>query len=143
MIRKLRFCNNIQWVHPKSKDCKLKNYNPWDQEIKKGTWYLQIMKVRQVSECAWLDWCNLIGMQITTTYKIRTKYYENMRLNKHKESSKTNIGNHFFSQIVLFSNHHHCQIKTHSDSNKYFSYVIKMAMILINKIFIIIGAPVC
>jgi hypothetical protein len=77
--------------------------------IKKGTWYLQIMKVRQVSECAWLDWCNLIGMQITTTYKIRTKYYENMRLNKHKESSKTNIGNHFFSQIVLFSNHPHCQ----------------------------------
>jgi hypothetical protein len=28
------------------------------------------MKVKQVSECAWLDWCNLIGIQITTTYKI-------------------------------------------------------------------------
>ena len=25
MSRKLRFCNNIQWVHSKSKDCKLKN----------------------------------------------------------------------------------------------------------------------
>ena len=27
-----RFCNNLQWVHSKSKDCKSKNYNPWDQE---------------------------------------------------------------------------------------------------------------
>jgi hypothetical protein len=35
--------------------------------MKKGSWYLQIIKVRQVAECSWLDWCNLIGMQITTT----------------------------------------------------------------------------
>jgi hypothetical protein len=34
-------------------------------------------------------------MQITTTYKIRTKYYENMRPNKHKESPKTNHGELF------------------------------------------------
>jgi hypothetical protein len=49
----------------------------------------------QVSECAWLDWCNLIGIQITTTYKIRTKYLENMRPNKQKKSPKTNLGEPF------------------------------------------------
>ena len=27
-----RFCNYLQWVHSKSKDCKPKNYNHWDQE---------------------------------------------------------------------------------------------------------------
>jgi hypothetical protein len=42
-----------------------------------------MFKVRQVVECAWLDWCNLIGIQITTTYTIRTKYYENMKPNKY------------------------------------------------------------
>jgi len=31
-------------------------------------------------------------MQITTTYKIRTKYCENMRSSKYKNSPKTNIG---------------------------------------------------
>ena len=31
-------------------------------------------------------------MQITTTYKIHTKYYENMRSNKYKDSPKTNLG---------------------------------------------------
>jgi hypothetical protein len=51
-----------------------------------------IINLRQVAECAWLDWCNLIGIQITTTYKIRTKYNENMRPNKHQESPKTNPG---------------------------------------------------
>jgi hypothetical protein len=33
--------------------------------------------------------------QITTTYKIRTKYFENMRPNKHNESPKTNLGEPF------------------------------------------------
>ena len=28
----------------------------------------------QVVECGWLDWCNLIRMQTTTKYKIRTNY---------------------------------------------------------------------
>jgi hypothetical protein len=46
----------------------------------------------QAVECAWLNWCNLIGMQKTTTYKIRTEYYENMRPNKHQEIPKTNLG---------------------------------------------------
>ena len=27
-----RFCNYLQWVHSKSKYCKPKNYNHWDQE---------------------------------------------------------------------------------------------------------------
>ena len=31
----------------------------------------------------------MIGMQKTTTYKIRTKYYENIRPNKHNESPKS------------------------------------------------------
>jgi hypothetical protein len=35
-------------------------------------WYLQFSKSCQVVECPWLDWCNLIGIQITTTYTIRT-----------------------------------------------------------------------
>ena len=43
-------------------------------------------------------------MQITTTYKIHTKYYENMKPNKYKKSPKKNLGNHLFSQIVSFSN---------------------------------------
>ena len=60
--------------------------------IKYGSWYLQIIKVRQVVECAWLDWCNIIGIQITTTYKIRTKYYENIRPNTNKENPKKNLG---------------------------------------------------
>jgi hypothetical protein len=30
--------------------------------------------------------------QKTTTYKIRTEYYENMRPNKNQESPKTNLG---------------------------------------------------
>ena len=60
--------------------------------IKKRSWYLQIIKVRQVVECAWLDWYNIIGIQRTAAYKIRTKYFENMRPNKHKESPKTNLG---------------------------------------------------
>ena len=32
------------------------------------------------------DWIDviLIGIQITTTYEIQTKYYENMRSNKYK-----------------------------------------------------------
>jgi hypothetical protein len=63
--------------------------------IKQGTWYLQIMKVGQVSECAWLDWYNLIGIQIDTTNKIHTKYCEHMRPNKHMESPKTNLGELF------------------------------------------------
>jgi hypothetical protein len=44
--------------------------------------YLQMSKTWQVVECAFLDWCNLIIMQITTKYKIRTKYNENFRPNK-------------------------------------------------------------
>jgi hypothetical protein len=43
--------------------------------------YLQMSKTWQVVECAYLDWCNLIRIQITTKYKIRTKYNENLRPN--------------------------------------------------------------
>jgi len=57
--------------------------------ILKGIWYLHIGKACQVVEWAWLDWCNLIGMQKTTKYKIRTKYNDNLRPNKHTESRKT------------------------------------------------------
>ena len=42
-------------------------------------------------ECAWLDWCNLILVQILTKYKIPTKYYVNIRPNKHNESPKSNL----------------------------------------------------
>jgi len=52
-------------------------------------WYLQKSKAWQVVECACLDWCNLIRIQITKKYKIRTKYNENLRPNKYKESRKT------------------------------------------------------
>ena len=52
-------------------------------------WYLQISKACQVVECAFLDWCNLIRIQITAKYKIRTKDNNNLRPNKHKESRKT------------------------------------------------------
>jgi hypothetical protein len=52
-----------------------------------------VMVVMQLSvsivECLSLDWCNLIRKQITTKYKIRTKYNENLRPNKHNESRKT------------------------------------------------------
>ena len=51
--------------------------------ILEGIVYLQSSKSCQIVECPWLDWCNLIGIQITTTYKIHTKYYENMRSNKY------------------------------------------------------------
>ena len=43
--------------------------------------YLQINKACEVDECLSLDGCNLIRMQITTKYKIRTKYNENLRPN--------------------------------------------------------------
>jgi hypothetical protein len=36
-----------------------------------------------------------IGIQITTTYTIRAKYYENVRPNKYMESRKTNLGESF------------------------------------------------
>jgi hypothetical protein len=52
-------------------------------------WYLQSSKASQVVECAFLDWCNLIRIQITTKYKIHTKYNDNLRPNKHKESRIT------------------------------------------------------
>jgi hypothetical protein len=39
-----------------------------------------------------------------------------MRPNKHKESRKTNLGNHFFSQIVSFSNDPHCQFLSGNSS---------------------------
>ena len=52
-------------------------------------WYLQSSKACQVVECAFLDWCNLIRIQITAKYKIRTKYNDKLRLNKHKKSRKT------------------------------------------------------
>jgi len=57
--------------------------------ILEGIWYLQSSKTCQVVECAWLDWCNLIGIQSTTKYKLRTKYNANLRPNKHTESRKT------------------------------------------------------
>ena len=34
--------------------------------------YLQISKACQAVKCAFLDWCNLIRIQIPTKYKIRT-----------------------------------------------------------------------
>ena len=43
--------------------------------------YLQINKACEVVECLSLDGCNLIRMQITTKYKIRTKYNENLKPN--------------------------------------------------------------
>jgi hypothetical protein len=46
--------------------------------------YLQSSKAWQVVECAYLDWCNLIRIQITTKYKIRTKDNDNMSANKYK-----------------------------------------------------------
>jgi hypothetical protein len=46
-------------------------------------------KACQVVEYAWLDWCNLIGKQRTTKYKIGTKYDDNLRLYKNRESRKT------------------------------------------------------
>ena len=52
-------------------------------------WYLQIKKACQVVECAFLDWCNLIRMKITTKYKIRTKYNDNLNPNNYKDSRKT------------------------------------------------------
>ena len=48
--------------------CKLQH-----QKIE-GIWYLQMSKAWQVVECAWLDWCDLISVQITAKFKIRTKY---------------------------------------------------------------------
>ena len=44
-------------------------------------WYLQFSKGCQVVE---LYWCILITFQITTKYKIRTKYNDNLRPNKHR-----------------------------------------------------------
>jgi hypothetical protein len=38
----------------------------------------------QIVECAWLDWCNLITIQRTTKYKIRTKYDDNLRFYKNR-----------------------------------------------------------
>ena len=61
-------------------------------------------------------------MQITTTYKIRTKYYENMKSNKNKKSPKTNLGNHIFSQIV-------------SSSNIQYSCVLYFVNFVINRMF--------
>jgi len=52
-------------------------------------WYLQIIKGCQVVEFACLDWCNLIRTQMTTKYKIRNKYKDDLRPNKYKESRKT------------------------------------------------------
>ena len=51
--------------------------------------HLQLSKAWQVVECAFLDWCNLIRIQITTKYKMHTKYNDNLRPNKHKENRKT------------------------------------------------------
>jgi len=63
--------------------CKLQHGMQW------GTWYLQIIKPGQAVECAWLDWGNLIVLQVTTKYQIRTKYYVNIRPNKNNESTKS------------------------------------------------------
>ena len=66
-------------------------------------WYLQTSKACQVVEWAWLDWCNMIRIHITTKYKIDviwlwwkqlqhikyTKYNDNLRPNMHIESRKT------------------------------------------------------
>ena len=57
--------------------------------ILEGIWYLQSSKSCQVVKCAWLDWCNPIGIQIATKYKINTKYNDNLRPNKYTESWKT------------------------------------------------------
>ena len=49
-------------------------------------WYLQFSKAWQVVECTCLDWCNLSRMQLTTKYKIRTKYNDNLSPKEYKES---------------------------------------------------------
>ena len=54
-----------------------------------GTWYFQTIKAMEAIECAWLDWCNLILVQILTKYKIPTKYYVNIRPKKHSENPKS------------------------------------------------------
>jgi hypothetical protein len=46
-------------------------------------------KACQFVECAWLDWCNLIGRQRTTKYKIGTKYDDNLRLPEYRKSEDT------------------------------------------------------
>jgi hypothetical protein len=56
-------------------------------------WYLQNSESCQIVECAWLDWCNLITIQITTKYKIRTKYDDNLRLYKNRESRRHHLCN--------------------------------------------------
>ena len=63
--------------------CKLQHEMQW------GTWYLQIIKARQPVEYAWLDWCNLIGTEVTAKYKIPTKSYVNFRRNNYNESPKS------------------------------------------------------
>jgi uncharacterized protein (UPF0179 family) len=65
------------------------NSKDQDNGILEGIVYLQSSMSCQVVECPWLDWCNLIGIQITTTYEIRTKYNDNLRPNKYTESQKT------------------------------------------------------
>jgi hypothetical protein len=54
-----------------------------------GIWYLQMNKSWQVVECVCLDWCDLIIVQKTAKYKIRTKYKGNLITNNYKESRKT------------------------------------------------------
>ena len=50
---------------------------------------------------------------------------------------------HAYKYIVLGSNMIYLLKQTHTDSKKNFSDIIKMTKILINKIFVIIGARVC
>ena len=52
--------------------CKLQHGNI------ESIWYLQKNKAGQGVECAFLDWCNLIWIQSTAKYKIRTKYNDNL-----------------------------------------------------------------
>jgi hypothetical protein len=54
-----------------------------------GSGYTNVVFQLSLFEYAWLDWCNLIRMQITTKYKTSTKYNDNLRPNKYKESWKT------------------------------------------------------
>ena len=54
-------------------------------------WYSQNNEACQVVECTFLDWCNLIRMQLTTKYKIRTKFNDNLKRYKYMESRKTTL----------------------------------------------------
>jgi hypothetical protein len=84
---KLSFHNHISHrIVENKKEYWLNMATTWKIE---WIWNLQMNKTCQVIECAWLDWCNLIGIQLTTKYKIHTKYDDNLRLPEYRKSEDT------------------------------------------------------